>query len=114
MTPPTYIILLQRCPTHSPFATCGECFFLNTPKIGPLWSRLDFSYLIHTFLLKTTQWPEKRWPRMLVVNDIGEFIKTFYTFRHVLKMWRMFIFIRHKCGKRHNIVGHRWFRETLL
>jgi len=29
--------------------------FLNTPKIGPLWTKLGISNLIHTFQLKTTQ-----------------------------------------------------------
>jgi hypothetical protein len=27
-----------------------------------------------------------------------------------LKMWQMDIFIRHKCGERKNIAGHRWIR----
>ena len=31
----------------------------------------------------------------------------------VLKMWQMVIFIRHKCGKRKNIVGRRCFKRIL-
>ena len=29
-------------------------------------------------------------------------------------MWRMNIFIRHKCGERKSFVGHRWFRTKRL
>ncbi len=30
-----------------------------------------------------------------------------FTFRYVLKMWRMAILIRHNCGERKSTVGHR-------
>jgi len=45
-----------------------------------------------------------------MVHDIGGFIKTFSLLAGILKMWRIDIFIRHKCGKSKNIVGNRCTR----
>jgi hypothetical protein len=40
-------------------------------------------------------------------------VSGYSAFKYVLKMWRIDIFICHKCGKRENIVGHRWSSQTL-
>ncbi len=37
----------------------------------------------------------------------GHLLVKVSAFKYVLKMWRMDICIRHKCGERENIVGHR-------
>ena len=76
--------LNQRCPTHSPLATCGEwafkcgewlyfqifkkCYVLNKNKVLRKGNEFQL-ILIHTFLLKPQKiCNDKSWPRMYLLK----------------------------------------------
>jgi len=95
-----YKVLEQRCPTHSPLATCGEwlCFQgyfgLNIRK---KWRSFQISFNDH---LKTSK-------QRVMAQNVKFFIWSY-------KMWRMASFIRHNCGEHKNTVGRCCIRRNLI
>ena len=120
--------LSQRCPTHSPLATCGEwpiicgkwlsfeifqnCDVLNKIKILGTKLRL-FGFNSHshwdchchkrmTMYLFTISW----------LLTVSEQKTAWYYFSSIFKMCRMASFICHICGERKNTLGHHWSKYT--
>ena len=73
-------------------------------KNRSFWTKLDIIYYFQSnshFSVKNNSKDLNRWLRILVVHEICGLFGMF------LKMWRMDILIRHICGERKNLVGHR-------
>ena len=106
-------------------------FVSENVKNRMFWVKIrNFLFNSHFSAKNNKRGYEERWPRMLVyvlkIHGMTLHLKVLCTLKCVLKMWRMDIFIRHICGERKNIVGHRcirvrmdgggvnWFQRTVM